>query len=258
MNSRFEHLEFESLEAVPAGQRVESANQHRDYFEEAKNAFEAEAFADALRLFSRVLEFERESQGSWLGQIHCLLQLDRIEEATNWANHALEPFPNNSDIIALKSVALARRGQIAEALAHSDRALRSESPSFLPWLSRAEILVIQGDPSAEYCEERAWNITEQTWQSGWLTSRMRFLHKQKAQALKWALLAVEKAPIHATPWLQAARCQAELNLIPQARDSIARAHELSPDSRSIHLLRQELEKPKGLHGILRGLGIGKR
>ncbi len=258
MNSRFEHLEFESLEQLPEKQRVESSCQLQDYFAEAQHAFESEEFANALRLFARILEFERESQDSWVGQIHCLLHLGRTDEAINWANQALDAFPNNTDIIALKSVALARGNQIAEALAHSDSALRSESPSVLPWLSRAEILVIQSDSAAEYCEDRAWKIAQKAWQVAWLSSRMRRWHNQNALALKWALIAVEKAPTHPTPWLQAARCQAALNLSSQALDSLDKAHELAPNSERGNRLRQELKKPKGLSGILKGLGIGNR
>ena len=258
MNSRFGHLEFESHENPPDEQEFNEPTLGQDQMAEAIHAFEHEEFANALQRYARILEFESENKESWIGQVQSLLQLNRTEEALNWANRAVELFPSNPDLQALTSIALARNGNIAEALAYSDSASRASTKSVIPWLSRAEILAIQGDSTADYCEARAWAISPEKWQIAWLCSRMRTRHKQNAKALKWALSAVEQAPTHPTPWVLTARCQAALALTSQAQESIERAHQLTPNSSRVCKLMKELEKPKGLGDILKGLRFRSR
>lgn len=258
MSSRFDHLEFEndgkdSIEKLDEGQsRLDS------YAALATEAFEFESFQDALKLYARILEFDRQSRFSWVGQIQCLIQLTRSQDALNWTSLALEEFPNDTELIALKATALARNNLLEEALAFSDASLHASQSSSHSWLARTELLLARNDPTANYCQDQALNADLESWQIPWLASRMQSFYKKDAAALKMAHLAVERAPTHSTTWLQTGRSQAALGLKKQATQSLARALELSPDSPVIAKAIQSLPQANGIARVLAGLGFGKQ
>ena len=227
MSSRFEHLEFDSYSETPLAKDESQELFSETYNRRATEAFEQESFAESLQLYARILEFERESIPAWIGQIHSLIHLNRTDEALNWATKILNDFPNQEDLIALKATALARSRRLAEALSFSDAAMTRVQNTNLSWLARAEILVIQQDSTADYCETKATSTDPNAWQLPWLVSRMRFFHKNEAVALRWARAAVERNPTHATPWVQTGRCQAALGLRTQAKQSICVFRRLS-------------------------------
>lgn len=255
MSSRFDHLEFASHSKDSEVKVENQENLLQSYIRRATEAFEQESFGDSLKLYARILEIEPANLFSWIGQIHSLIHLNRTEEALNWATHALEDFPTSEELIALKAIALARSNKPGEALSFSDAAINASQTIALSWLARAEILVMQKDSTADYCETRALDSAPKAWQLPWLVSRMRFYHKNHAVALRWAEMAVDRGPSQATPWLQTGRCQAALGLKAQAKQSIERASELSPQSSAIATLSKELSQESTLTRILRGLGF---
>ena len=258
MSSRFDHLEFESYDE-DSNVELEASQSHLDrYSSRATEAFELESFHEALKLYARILEFDRQSRFSWKGQVQCLIQLSRSQDALNWVSLALEEFPNDNELIALKAIALARTGLIEEAMAFSDASLQSTQSNSPSWLARTEILLVQNDPTANYCQDRALSADVTSWQIPWLASRMQSFHKKDAAALKLAQMAVERAPTHSTPWLQTGRSQAALGLDRQANQSLARALELTPDSPVIADAIQSLPQTNGIARILSSLGFGKR
>ena len=258
MSSRFDHLEFESY-SEDSNVELEVSQSHLDrYSSLAIEAFEFESFHEALKLYARILEFDRQSRFSWKGQVQCLIQLSRPDDALNWASLALEEFPSDNELIALKATALARTGLIEEAMAFSDASLQSTQSSSPSWLARTEILLAQNDPTASYCQDRALGADLTSWQIPWLASRMQSFYNKDASALRLAQIAVERAPTHSTPWLQTGRSQAALGLDKQANQSLARALELSPDSSVIVDAIQSLPQTKGIARIFSSLGFGRR
>ncbi len=244
MSPRFAHLEFDDGNHATVPLREEEQRDADYYLDQATQAFEAEAFANALKLFARVLEFDPAQPRSWYGQIRSLIELHRLDEALGWATQALEQYPTDRTLMALKAIPLARLGQREEALAFSDAANNPEAPTEAFWLSRAEVFIHIDVAAAEYALETALAASPSDWQLAWLASRMRHFHTHHAAALKLATVAMERAPTHATPWLALARSQIALGLSKPAQDSLARAAELAPDSPVITQLRTD-SAPKG-------------
>ena len=62
MSSRFDHLEFESY-SEDSNVELEVSQSHLDrYSSLAIEAFEFESFHEALKLYARILEFDRQSR----------------------------------------------------------------------------------------------------------------------------------------------------------------------------------------------------
>ena len=92
--SRFNNLEFgnESEEQMPLQAPAEKGELH--YLNEARSAFENGYFEPALRLYSKVLEFNPNNAAAWTGQVRMLIELGEFKEAKLWADKALEHFPH--------------------------------------------------------------------------------------------------------------------------------------------------------------------
>src|ERR1041385_3870181 len=116
--SRFVNLEFggESEDHQQQGLVKDEAY----YSAQARAAFENGNFESALRLYSKILEFNPQNAAAWTGQVRMLIELGEFREAKLWADKALERFPNDPELLAAKAVALARSGNLQEALAFSD------------------------------------------------------------------------------------------------------------------------------------------
>src|SRR5437016_12364606 len=124
--SRFVNLEFggESEDHAAHAQKA-LVKDEGYYFAEARTAFENGNFEQALRLYSKVLEFNPQNAAAWTNQVRMLIELGEYREAKLWADKALERFPHEPELLAAKAVALGRSGDLQGALAFSD-ASRSE------------------------------------------------------------------------------------------------------------------------------------
>src|SRR6476620_2807186 len=113
--SRFNNLEFgDHLE-----ERSQEGAARKDgpyYLGQARTSFEAGRFEEALRAYSKVLEFEPDCAAAWTGQVRMLLELDEVKEAKLWADKALEKFPAEAELLAAKAVSLARSGEVQAAM----------------------------------------------------------------------------------------------------------------------------------------------
>src|SRR4051794_126086 len=110
--SRFNNLEFgnQPEQRLPLQQPEAKGEAH--YFSEAKLAFEEARFEMALRLYSKVLEFNHNNPAAWTGQVRMLIELGEFREARLWADKALERFPREPELLAAKGVALGRSGDL--------------------------------------------------------------------------------------------------------------------------------------------------
>src|SRR5438876_12406262 len=110
--SRFGNLEFgnesEEQSQKPAGLVKDDGY----YSAEARSAFESGNFESALRLYSKVLEFNPQNAAAWTGQVRTLIELSQFREAKLWADKALERFPQEPELLAAKAVALGRIGDL--------------------------------------------------------------------------------------------------------------------------------------------------
>ena len=224
---------------------------------QAQRAFEEADFREALRHYSRVLEFNPHCLAAWTGQVRMLIELDEAHEAKLWADKALESLPQEPELLAAKAVALGRLDDLDAALAFSDAAI-GETGSNSPylWLARADVLLARRDRQADYCFEKALLLAPAEWLWHWLASRIRQFYRQLSLALKHAQEAVRLGATQSVVWLQLGLCQQALGLVEPARLSFEQARQLSPRCAAAVAGLAELRHVKGwarFRSKLRGL-----
>lgn len=228
--SRFVNLEFED---ESDRQRHRSpkplAKDEAYYLNNAHLEFENGNFQLALRLFSKVLEFNPLNVEAWTGQVRMFIELGEYREAKLWADKALERFPSDAELLAAKAVALARNGDLEAALVFSDAAIEERGDSPYIWLSRGDVLLARKEMLADYCLEKAMQMAPKNWFVAWMSGRIRLFYGKFAQALKMIELAVEWNPGHFLVWLERGRCQQSLGMLGAAEGSFTQACQLNPE-----------------------------
>jgi tetratricopeptide (TPR) repeat protein len=246
--SRFVNLELGGESEDQPSQKKALPKDEAYYRAEARSAFENGDFELALRLYSKVLEFNPNEAAAWTGQVRMLIELGQYNEARLWADKALERFPHEAELLAAKAVALARNGDLQEALAFSDSAIEERGDTPYVWLARGDVLLARKASRADYCFEKALLLAPGDWVVAWLGARIRFYYEQFAFALKLLQQAVELNAAHFLVWLELARCQQALGLAGPARHSFAQARQLNPNCRDAGLEMVRLS----------GMGVGPR
>jgi tetratricopeptide (TPR) repeat protein len=250
--SRFVNLEFgdEHEDQSYSGQKPLTKDEAH-YFGEARAAFENGSFEPALRLYSKVLEFNPQNAAAWTGQVRALIELGEFREAKLWADKALEKFPQEPELLAAKAVALGRSGDLQGALAFSDASIEERGDTSYIWLARGDVLLARKETRADYCFEKALTLSPKDWFVTWLAARIRFYYQQFALALKLAQQAVELNAGHFLLWLELGRCQHALGLVGLARSSYAQAKQLDPHNAEVSQALQRLSEA-GLWQRVRG------
>ena len=251
---RFINLEFDS-DSEERSQRPERPLLKDEiyYVSEARSAFETGNFESALRLYSKVLEFNPQNVAAWTGQVRMLIELDECKEAKLWADKALERFPHDPELLAAKAVALARQGDLQEALSFSDAAIEERGDTPYVWLARGDVMLARNERRADYCFEKAMLLAPRDWFVAWLAARIRFYYEQFAMALKLLQQAVSWKADHFLLWLELGLCQKSLGLVGPARDSFGLARQLNPQCSEIPLHLARLAQV-GLWQRLMGFG----
>ncbi len=226
--SRFVNLEFdhESEESNDSA----TGKDEGWYFAQAGAAFSNGSFEQALRLFSKVLEFNPQNAPAWTGQVRMLIEMGEFQEARVWADKALERFPREGELLAAKAVALARLGDLKGAIAFSDASFEERGDSPYLWLARGDVLLARDDKPADYCLQKAIALAPTDWFLHWLVSRIQFFYKKFSLALKSAQRSLSLNAGQSAVWLQAGYCQLAVGFVDQARHSFVQARELSPHS----------------------------
>ncbi len=227
--SRFSNLE---LGGTPEGSSHEPARPplkgEAHFLAEAQGAFANGGFDAALRLYSKVLEFNPQNAPAWTGQVRMLIELGEFKEARLWADTALEKFPHEPELLAAKAVALARSGDLQGAISFSDAAIEAHGDTPYIWLARGDVLLARKESRADYCFEKALAFAPGDWFLIWLAGRIRFYYSQFALAAKLMREAVAANTGHFLPWLELGRCQQALGLAGPARHSFEQAKQLHP------------------------------
>ncbi len=226
--SRFTNLEFGGESENQSQQPKAMVKDEAYYFAEARSAFENGNFESALRLFSKVLEFNPQNAAAWTGQVRMLTELDELREAKLWADKALERFPHEPELLAAKAVALGRSGDLPGAMAFSDAAIEERGDSPYVWLARGDVLLAREERRADYCFEKALLLAPKDWFISWLAARIRFYYEQFTLALQLLQQAVEWNAGHFFLWLELGRAQAALGLVRPAETSFTQAVQLNP------------------------------
>jgi tetratricopeptide (TPR) repeat protein len=246
--SRFVNLELGGESEDQSPQKKALVKDEAYYQAEAKAAFENGDFEQALRLYSKVLEFNPNGAAAWTGQVRMLIELGQFQEARLWADKALERFTHEPELLAAKAVALGRLGDLQGALAFSDSAIEERGDTPYVWLARGDVLLARKESRADYCLEKALLLAPGDWVVAWLGARVRYYYRQFALALKLLQQAVELNAAHFLLWLELGRCQQALGLAGPARHSFEQARQLKPNC---------LEAGQAM-ARLSGMGVGRR
>lgn len=249
--SRFNNLEFGNEPEHQSSRPKTLVKDETYYAAEAHTAFESGNFETALRLFSKVLEFNPQNVSAWTGQVRMLIELGEYREAKLWADKALERFPHEAELLAAKAVALGRIGDLRGALAFSDAAVEERGDTPYVWLARGDVLLARKEPRADFCFEKAALLAPSDWLIPWLAARIRFYYEQFALALKLVQQAVELNAAHFFLWLELGHCQQALGLLGPARNSFTQARQLNPRCDDAGLALAKLSNT-GLASRLRG------
>ncbi len=232
---RFEHLEFEGQHRT--AQKNRAASTISDEQRHSLRAWESLGkgqFEQALREFSKILEYNPLSSEAWLGQVRMLIELGEYKEANLWADKGLEKLPHCADLLAAKAVALARMGDTHAAITYSDNAMAEEGETPYVWLSRGDVFLQAKEPRFTDCFERAFQLSTGDWLIPWLASRVCAYYEKFALALKHAQQAVELDAARAIAWAQLGTCQLALKLPHLAEKSFSQARELDSQCPAVY------------------------
>jgi len=249
--SRFGNLELGGESEDQSQQSRPLVKDETYYCSEAQAAFENGQFEPALRLYSKVLEFNPQNVFAWAGQVRMLIELGEIREAKLWADKAIERFPREPELLAAKAVALGRSGDLQGALVFSDAAIEEHGDTPYVWLARADVLLAREEARADYCFDKALSLAPRDWFIRWLAARIRYYYKQFALSLRLLQQALEWNTGHFLLWLELGDCQHALGLVGPARHSFTQARQLNPECREASLALIRLEG-SGFRAMLRG------
>jgi tetratricopeptide (TPR) repeat protein len=224
--SRFSNLEFDGDQGEEQQRRASAVPEVDFHLAEARHAFENAEFEKALRACAKAIQFNPHHPAAWIGQVQALIELGEFNEASVWADKALERFPSEPELLAAKAVALGRQGDLEGALAFSDASVQERGETAYVWLARGDVLLTRKEKRADFCFDKALLIAARDWFTAWMAARIRAFHRQYAVALKLVHQSIELRADHAVLWLFAGNCQRELGLLGAARTSFQQALDL--------------------------------
>lgn len=248
--SRFGNLELGGQEENSQEQQY-PAKDEAYYLSEATSAFQSGNYEQALRAYSKVLEFNPQNAAAWTAQVRMLIELGEFREAKLWADKALERFPIWPELLAAKAVALARNGDLQAALAFSDASIEERGESSYIWLARGDVLLARREQRADYCFEKAMLLAPKDWFVALLAARIRFYYEQFVLALNLLQQAIEWNAGNFLLWLELGRCQQAIGLLNPALLSFTHARQLNPECREAELALVSLSRA-GLIARMRG------
>ena len=236
--SRFKNLEVDPPpEPRPTGES-ERARDEQYYVAEADEARRNGYYENALRFFSRALEFDKTLILAWVGQIRMLVELQEYPEAVLWSTKALEMFRDNPELMAGKAQALGRQGDVPTALPLSDGALQKPGQSAYRWIVRGELMVATRQQTDAYLFQKAV-LADPDWLVPLEIARVFLFYDKPTKAVPWAKRAVQQAPSSPYTSLVEGICHARAKNTPLARKCFERCLELVPNHRDA---QSELEK----------------
>jgi tetratricopeptide (TPR) repeat protein len=184
-------------------------------------------YENALRFYSRALEADKSFIAGWVGQVEMLIMLDEVPEADLWCRKALEVFPGNGELLAARTRALCRLGDLRQAGAVSDAALAAQGRSALRWMARGEWMVASRQPLDRHCFDKAREL-DADWLVPLETALIYQHYSFPSQGLARARLATELAPDQAYPWYVRGDLEAALGMTRPATTSFTHCLQLCP------------------------------
>lgn len=227
------------------------------YIQQAESLALGGDHAKALRAYAAALGENPLLVDAWVGQVHMLLELEEYPEAVLWADKAIERFPDNPQLLAVKSVALYRMGHRRRARGLSDVALGQKGESEIVWLSRGELMLGEDRAASEECFQHARRLSRRKGVTMLSIGGLYLRYGRYSQALGALREASRELPHSAWVWYQLGRVQAKLG-DQHARVSFEEARRLNAHNETFdEALR---EPPPGIQTWLRNFlgGIFRR
>ena len=228
---RFDKLEFDdpddgSAFQQPDEQRVEKDEHH--WAALADTHRREGNYENALRFYSRALEIDKSLIDAWTGQVQMLVLLGEYPQAAMWAQKALELFPSHGDLMAGRSQAECRRGNLREAVSLSDGALSQRGETSYQWQVRGELMLVMKQKTDRHCFDKAQVLSRDYLVP--LESGLIYLHHRSfVKAQQRLQMALERQPDSHYAWYLVGRCQFEAGLAEAATRSFERCIELCPN-----------------------------
>ncbi len=229
---RFSNLEFEKNEEPSERRETEPSRNEKHYLSLATERFRDGQFEDALKFFSRALEFDAHLPEAWLGQVQALIELDEPHEARVWADKGLEMFRSQPELLAAKGVATARLGELDQAMAFSDAAMAEKGASAYRWRARGDVLLSRGDRNDDFCFGKALAAAPGDWFEPLAIGRVYLTHERAAAAMKYLELATSRNGSNAYAWVTMGRCLELVGMADRARTAYRSALQIAPDRRA--------------------------
>ena len=226
---RFSNLEFDSHEDSSERRETGPSRDEKHYLSLATERFRDGKFEDALKYFSRALEFDAHLTEAWLGQVQALIELEEPHEARVWADKGLEMFRNQAEILAAKGVATARLGDLDQAMAFSDAAIAEKGSSAYRWRARGDVLLSRGDRNDDFCFGKALAAAPGDWFEPLAIGRVYLSHDRPAPALRYLEMATSRNGSSAFSWETMGRCLEAVGMADRARSAYRSALQISPE-----------------------------
>ncbi len=230
--SRFGQLELDAGGLGPLPRPDAGVTDVERCLREGMEAMARGEFEPGLRWYARTLEYDPLSAAAWGGQVRCLIELGRLSEAGRWGDLALERFPADRELLALKAMAIGRAGRPGEALPFSDASVEGEGVPPMAWIARGDVLLAGGQATlADRCFAEALRVAPGDWFVRWTAARARAHWRHFAAALNLVREAVGLDPVRTALWVAKGEYEMELGLADAARSSFRQALALKPGCR---------------------------
>jgi len=224
---------LQSGSAGPAGaaattQPIESFD-YPTAMQRADEHFYRGEYEKALRFYSRALQTENSQPQPWIGQITCLLQMKQIKEADLWVQRALELFPEDSALLSLRAVVIARNGMTKRAIGTSDYAMTRGGSLPVVWIARGEVLTLADSRNAAFCFDKAMeSAPADDWKTPFLIGLVLFDQRIWASALEFFQKSASRGAASYWLWYLLGICYTRLAFRQEAIDALRQSIALNP------------------------------
>lgn len=249
--SRFDHLEMGDPIPSKSEKKPEPENVDQFYYlERADRAFEGAFYEQALKYYSRSLEYDISLEDAWTGQIRCLIELGELQEAIIWSERALDRFPDSAQVLAVRAVAELRLGRSDAAIRFADAAISAKNVSPYVWVTRGEVMIKRNAVNARACFLKATELATYNPQVYAWIGRAYTAHNRSEEALEYLLEAVRLDPKLFICWYWIGNCYQALEETNNAKKAYQRALAANP---AFLQAKHAAERACG-GGIIRSMG----
>ncbi len=243
---RFANLEFEGTARESGAQSPQggSPNALRDCEHYLEKARTCEFMADdegALRNYSAALGEDPTALDAWLGQLWILYELGEYPEVDLWTQKAMEQFPENPALLAMRSLAAMGEGKKIEARGYSDAALGKKGEHESIWLARADVMLEADSAVGEECFVHAHRLSNRPGLTALRIARICVRRRRLRLARKELLKVTASQPEASGAWNLLATVQWELGDEERARRAAQQAVELAPLNQTFKDTRRRVQ-----------------